>query len=399
MAVTVEVATASAPHESPQPHGRPGDGAAAARTELLFAEYGRTVSGLCRALLRDRAEAEDAAQQTFLSAHRALMNGTEPREPAAWLATIARNECWARIRTRMREPLATEELETVATANDPLAEAIRRADLAALWRAIEAAPATAARRAPPARVRRTLLRRALGCARGFGSLRSSRSSFVARHRLRGQLRAAYASISGASWIDALIRSAAGGGGAPVAAKVAALGVGAAAVGGGAVVVPHVLDNHRPSRVRARSRCRRPAAEGASARPDPSVSQSRGADGGALRAAPVRVRTTRNGTHGSSAEAIRQPSGSDGDRGDQWRAPFVPRMSSALAASRLRAAFRLGGQCRWPGGGERRGRRGGGGDDGGGGRQPARTAAISPLKTLLKQPDNPPRVVAGPGPRP
>ena len=136
----MEVATASAPHESQRAHGRPGSGAAAARTELLYTEYGRTVSVLCQVLLRNRAEAEDAAQQTFLSAHRALLNGSEPREPAAWLATIARNECWARIRTRMREPLPVEELETVATTNDPLAEAIRRADLAALWHAIEALP-------------------------------------------------------------------------------------------------------------------------------------------------------------------------------------------------------------------------------------------------------------------
>src|SRR5436305_6608945 len=127
--ITAEVATASSPHDVQHARGRPDEGAAAARTERLFADYGRTVGGLCRALLRDRAEAEDAAQHTFLSAHRALLNGTDPREPAAWLATIARNECWSRIRTRMREPLAAEELGAVSNANDPLAEAIRRADL------------------------------------------------------------------------------------------------------------------------------------------------------------------------------------------------------------------------------------------------------------------------------
>jgi len=38
-----------------------------------------------------------------------------------------------------------------------------------------------------------------------------------------------------------------GGGAPVAAKVAALGVGAAAVGSSAVVLPHVFDNHPRAR--------------------------------------------------------------------------------------------------------------------------------------------------------
>jgi RNA polymerase sigma factor (sigma-70 family) len=237
----VGVTTTNAPDESQHLRGRLGDGAAAARTEDLYGRYGRTVSGLCRALLRDRAEAEDAAQQAFLSAHRALLNGSDPREPAAWLATIARNECWARIRTRMREPLPTDELQTASLHADPLAEAIRRADLAALWAAIEALP----------RQQRDAL-----LLREFGGLSYEELSealavsgpavesllFRARTRLRVQLRAAYASFTGASWIESLVGLFAGGS-APVAAKVAALGVGAAAVGSSAVVVPHVLDSH------------------------------------------------------------------------------------------------------------------------------------------------------------
>jgi hypothetical protein len=171
------------------------------------------------------------------------MNGTQPREPAAWLATIARNECWSRISARMREPLAIEQLETVSTTNDPLAEAIRRADLAALWRAIEALPR---------QQRDALLLREFG-GLSYGELSAALAVsgaavesllFRARHRLRGQLRTVYASVSGASWIDALVRMFAGGG-APVAAKVAVLGAGAAVVGSTAVVVPNVLDNHRP----------------------------------------------------------------------------------------------------------------------------------------------------------
>ena len=69
--------------------------------------------------------------------------------------------------------------------------------------------------------------------------------FRARQRLRVQLRTVYASVSGASWVDALVRLFVGGG-APVAAKVAVLGAGAAVVGSTAVVVPNVLENHRPS---------------------------------------------------------------------------------------------------------------------------------------------------------
>jgi hypothetical protein len=82
--------------------------------------------------------------------------------------------------------------------------------------------------------------------------------------LRGQLRTVYATVSGASWIEAIVRLAAGGS-APVAAKVAALGVGAAVVGSTAVVVPNVLDNHHPSH----STQRTPAAVAHRSKPSPA----------------------------------------------------------------------------------------------------------------------------------
>jgi RNA polymerase sigma-70 factor (ECF subfamily) len=72
---------------------------------VLFEEHGRMVYGISRLLLRDPLEAEDAAQQTFLSAYRALLAGQEPRDPSAWLGTIARNECRSRARARHAEPL------------------------------------------------------------------------------------------------------------------------------------------------------------------------------------------------------------------------------------------------------------------------------------------------------
>jgi uncharacterized membrane protein YgcG len=150
----------------------------------------------------------------------------------------------------MREPLAIEQLETASMANDPLAEAIRRADLAALWRAIEALPR---------QQRDALLLREFG-GLSYGELSAALAVsgaavesllFRARHRLRDQLRTVYASISGASWIDALVRLFAGGS-APIAAKVAVLGAGAAVVGSTAVVVPNVLDNHQPSHTTQRT---------------------------------------------------------------------------------------------------------------------------------------------------
>ena len=73
---------------------------------MLFEQHGRMVYGISRLLLRDPVEAEDAAQQTFLSAYRALLAGQVPRDPSAWLGTITRNECRSRLRAGHAEPLA-----------------------------------------------------------------------------------------------------------------------------------------------------------------------------------------------------------------------------------------------------------------------------------------------------
>ena len=97
-------ATADRPRACSLP-GRRRERAAGERIAALYEEHGRLVYGVCRLMLRDPVEAEDAAQQTFLSAYRALLGGQEPREPSAWLGTIARNECRTRLRGRRTEPL------------------------------------------------------------------------------------------------------------------------------------------------------------------------------------------------------------------------------------------------------------------------------------------------------
>src|SRR5690242_8438716 len=189
------------------------------------------VFGLCRALLRDPTEAEDAAQQVFLSAHRSLLGGAEPREPAAWLATIARNECWARSRSRLREPLALDAADVVGGV-DPVYEAIRRADLAALWRAI---------RALPRQQRDALLLREFGGLR-YDELAAALAVtepavesllFRARARLRLQLQPIrVAVVPVARWLV--------GGGAPaLTTKAVAVGP----VTGTAVLPPEVVERH------------------------------------------------------------------------------------------------------------------------------------------------------------
>ena len=119
--------------------GRLSPEAVGARLHELYAEHGRAVYGVCLVLLRDPHDAEDAAQQTFLSAHRALLGGTLPRESGLWLSAIARNECRGRVRERMREPIPLMEED------EPLAETTeqavaRRAEIAALKEAMRGLP-------------------------------------------------------------------------------------------------------------------------------------------------------------------------------------------------------------------------------------------------------------------
>jgi RNA polymerase sigma-70 factor, ECF subfamily len=120
--------------------GRLSAEAAGARLSELFEDHGRMVYGLCRLLLRDTHEAEDAAQQVFLSAHRSVLGGTEPREPAAWLGAIARNECRGRIRGRMSTPIAPVA-ERAAVDGDVEHLAGQRAEIEALCAALAALPA------------------------------------------------------------------------------------------------------------------------------------------------------------------------------------------------------------------------------------------------------------------
>jgi len=69
--------------------------------EAAYDRYGRAILGFCRHMLGSLDEAEDAVQQTFVSAWRALANGGE-REVALrpWLYAIARNRCISMLRAR-----------------------------------------------------------------------------------------------------------------------------------------------------------------------------------------------------------------------------------------------------------------------------------------------------------
>jgi RNA polymerase sigma-70 factor, ECF subfamily len=104
----------------------------------LVRDHRPVVERLCRLLLRNDSEAEDAVQQTFLLAYQSLVSGTRPRLPRAWLFTIARHECWARLDHRRERALPeTQPSEGL----DPSEQAILNTKLKTLIAGIGRLPA------------------------------------------------------------------------------------------------------------------------------------------------------------------------------------------------------------------------------------------------------------------
>src|SRR5215468_1905313 len=120
--------------------GRLDREAARTRAGSLFAVHGGLIERICRHLLRDEFEAEDAAQQTFLSAYKALLAGATPRDGEAWLATIARHECLRRIRARMRGSLPVVDVELEDSRANVHELVLDRVAAARLWREIGRLP-------------------------------------------------------------------------------------------------------------------------------------------------------------------------------------------------------------------------------------------------------------------
>lgn len=78
-------------------------------TQLVEA-YQRAVYNLCYRMLRDEGEAEDAAQETFLRAYKALRQYDRSRPFPTWLLSIAAHYCIDQIRKRRMALVSIEDL-------------------------------------------------------------------------------------------------------------------------------------------------------------------------------------------------------------------------------------------------------------------------------------------------
>ena len=76
-----------------------GDGAA---FELLMRRYNRRLYRIARSVLRDDADAEDALQESYLAAYRAIGAFRGDSTLATWLSRLVLNHCFARQRRDKR---------------------------------------------------------------------------------------------------------------------------------------------------------------------------------------------------------------------------------------------------------------------------------------------------------
>jgi RNA polymerase sigma factor (sigma-70 family) len=108
-------------------HIRKGETAA---FEVLYDRYSSGILGFARHMLGNAADAEDAAQHTFIAAHADIQrHDRRDLHVKAWLYTIARNRCLSMLRARREQP--SEEAVELATDN-LLHDIEQREDLRAL---------------------------------------------------------------------------------------------------------------------------------------------------------------------------------------------------------------------------------------------------------------------------
>ncbi len=88
-----------------------GDDAAVA---ALVERYRGQVYGLCYRMLGHRHDAEDAVQETFVRAIRALAQWDSAREFSPWLSAIAANRCRTMLERRSKRRVVPGEVEHAA---------------------------------------------------------------------------------------------------------------------------------------------------------------------------------------------------------------------------------------------------------------------------------------------
>jgi RNA polymerase sigma factor (sigma-70 family) len=86
--------------------------------EVVYERHHRGILSFCRHLLSSQEEAEDAVQQTFVSAYYDIRGGDKEIRLKPWLYTIARNRCLSILRARREQPAEIHEIPTVGLSEE-----------------------------------------------------------------------------------------------------------------------------------------------------------------------------------------------------------------------------------------------------------------------------------------
>ena len=110
-------------------------------TSYLYEKHGQRVFTFCYSRLRNREEAQDAAQTTFIYVMRSLRRGVEPEFELAWLLKIAFNVCRGIRRSTGRSSAAIQDVEDIDTLAAPEAAGYEGSErVAALREALASLP-------------------------------------------------------------------------------------------------------------------------------------------------------------------------------------------------------------------------------------------------------------------
>lgn len=119
---------------APLPHtvtASPSRDEAEAFSALATEFYERVFQFLAHQL-RDRHEAEDLTQRTFIRAHRAFARFDQSRPFGPWIFTLARRELVDHYRRRKPDPVELDEAHAVSTGS-PRGEVTRKDEADQIW--------------------------------------------------------------------------------------------------------------------------------------------------------------------------------------------------------------------------------------------------------------------------
>ena len=95
--------------------------------EVVYDRHHRGLLSFCRHMLGSPEEAEDAVQQTFVSAYGDITGSDKPIRLKPWLYTIARNRCLSILRSRREEAAELADIPTTGLSDAVLErEEVRR---------------------------------------------------------------------------------------------------------------------------------------------------------------------------------------------------------------------------------------------------------------------------------